>query len=138
MLESKVPIRVRYAETDQMGYVYYGNYHANYLAWFESARVQMLDEVDLPYTQLEAEGYMLPVLECELKYRSPARFDDRLIVIARVTEPPRARLLVTYEVFRDSTLLATGSTTHTFVNPKGRLIRPHPKFIEIFSRKIHG
>lgn len=125
---------MRYAETDQMGVVY----HANYLAWFETARIHMLDEVGLPYTQLEAEGYMLPVLECQLKYRSPARFDDRLEVIARVSDAPKARLYITYEVMRESTLLVTGSTTHTFINPEGRLIRPHPKFVEEFSKRITG
>lgn len=133
MIESRIDIRVRYAETDQMGVVY----HANYLAWFESARIHMLDELDLPYKQLEAEGYLLPVLDCQLSYKQPARFDDRLVVIARVTQPPRARLHISYEVFRGDTLLTTGATTHTFINPEGRLIRPHTRFVEVFTQLLN-
>ena len=132
MIETCAEIRVRYAETDQMGVVY----HANYLPWFESARIQMLDELGLTYKKLEEEGYMLPVLDCQLSYRKPARFDDRIKVYARVTEAPRARLKVSYEVYREETLLVTGSTTHTFINPEGRLIRPHPRFIEIFTERL--
>ena len=132
MIETCADIRVRYAETDQMGVVY----HANYLPWFESARIQMLDELGLTYSMLEAEGFMLPVLDCQLTYKQPARFDDRLKVFARVSEPPRARLKISYEVFRDETLLVTGSTSHTFINPQGQLIRPHPRFIEVFTERL--
>ena len=132
MIKTSVEIRVRYAETDQMGVVY----HANYLPWFEQARIHMLDELGLPYTQLEADGYMLPVVECQLKYLQPARFDDRITVHARVSKTPRLRLNIDYEVYREDTLLVTGTTTHVFINTEGRLIRPNPRFIEIFKDKL--
>ena len=74
MLSATTEIRVRYAETDKMGVVY----HANYFVWFEAARIQLLDDLGLPYNDLEERGYLLPVLECGAKFLQPAHFDDRL------------------------------------------------------------
>ncbi len=120
MLEHTIQVRVRYAETDQMGFVY----HANYLPWFEMARVRMLDALGLPYKQWEAEGVFLPVLEAHLRYRQPAFFDDTLDVQVFLKEKPTVRIRLEYAVKRDGTLLAEGHTLHAWINGEGRGIRP--------------
>jgi acyl-CoA thioester hydrolase len=124
MLLSTTEIRVRYAETDMMGVVY----HANYFTWFEVARIQLLDDLGLPYRELDKRGYLLPVLECEAKFILPARFDDRLSVQVRIEELPIARIEARYEVTRGEDTLATGRTTHAFMSPEGSIIRPPEEF----------
>ena len=82
---------------------------------------------------LEKEGYLLPVLAANLRYKKPAYFDDQLTVICRAKEKPRIRLKMEYEVLRGETLLATGSSEHAFMNPEGQPIRPPKKFLELFE-----
>lgn len=130
MIQNKTSIRVRYVETDAMGFAH----HANYLAWFELARIEFMDALDMPYKEMEKEGYLLPVLGAHLKYKKPAHFDDQLIVICTAREKPRIRLKMEYEVFRGETLIATGSTEHAFMNPEGMPIRPPQKFVELFEQ----
>ncbi len=134
MLLSTTEIRVRYAETDMMGVVY----HANYFTWFEAARIQLLDDLGLPYRELDKRGYLLPVLECEAKFILPARFDDRLSVQVRIEELPIARIEARYEVTRGEDKLATGRTTHAFMSPEGSIIRPPEEFaakaLEAFAK----
>ena len=74
MIHTSNNIRVRYAETDRMDVVY----HANYLVWFETARIKMLDQIGLPYREIENQGLFLPVLNISVEYKIPARFDDIL------------------------------------------------------------
>ena len=126
MIHTVSHVRVRYAETDRMDVVY----HSHYFVWFETARILMLDQMGLPSTDLEARGYRIPVLSANAEYRSPARFDDRLEIHLRMAEKPRARFRFEYEVRRESDLLATGSTTHAFMDPQGKGLRPPPGFIE--------
>ena len=97
-------VRVRYAETDQMGVAY----HANYFVWFEVARTDWLRAAGLTYREMEAEGVLLPVIDARCEYRSPARYDDRLSVtaIARVVSP--ARLAFDYEITGPAALVAVG------------------------------
>lgn len=120
MIHSISKIRVRYAETDRMDVVY----HSNYLIWFETARIQMLDEIGISYREIEARGLFLPVLTISAAYRSPARFDDRLEVHLFMKHPPRARMHFEYEVRRDGDLLATGQSSHGFMNRQGKGQRP--------------
>ncbi|MBO93647.1 MAG: acyl-CoA thioester hydrolase [Opitutales bacterium] len=127
MICSETEIRVRYAETDKMGIAY----HANYFTWFEVARVQMLDELGTPYRDLEAEGYLLPVLECRAKFLRSAFFDDLLMVKTFIEEPPLARIQVRYEVVRGEELLCKGETVHGFVTTKGEVTRPPARFVEL-------
>ena len=127
MIRSEIEIRVRYAETDKMGIAY----HANYFTWFEVARVGMLDELGIPYRDLEAEGYLLPVLECRAKFLSSAFFDDLLTVKTFIEEPPLARIQVRYEVVRGEKLLCKGGTVHGFVTTEGEVTRPPGRFIEL-------
>jgi acyl-CoA thioester hydrolase len=119
MIQSRVQVTVRYAETDMMGIVY----HANYLPWFEVGRTTLLKEIGVPYKKLEEEGFRLPVLEISAKYLRPAVYDDTLEVVTTLTEAaPRIRL--EYEVRRGDELLATGTSVHAFVDREGKPVRP--------------
>jgi acyl-CoA thioester hydrolase len=108
-------VRVRYAETDQMGIVYY----ANYLVWFELGRVELLRSMGMAYSRLEVDhGCILPVIESRCRYRSPARYDDEILI---ETVPALVRgsvLKFAYRILRkahdggENTLLAEGETAH--------------------------
>jgi acyl-CoA thioester hydrolase len=108
-------IRVRYAETDQMNVVYY----ANYLVWFEVGRVELLRALGFSYRQLEQEhGCILPVIEATCRYRSPARYDDQILIETRPALLRGPVLKFAYRILRkaeegaDPTLLAEGETVH--------------------------
>lgn len=126
MLETVSHIRVRYAETDRMDVVY----HSHYFVWFETARIRLLDQMGIPYSQLESQGYHIPVLAASAEYNLPARFDDRLEIHLRMNEKPRARFNFLYEVRRSGEILATGKTVHAFMSPQGKGLRPPSQFIE--------
>jgi len=126
MIHTISHIRVRYAETDRMEVVY----HSNYLVWFETARILMLDEIGIPYRDIEASGLYIPVLSANIEYKSPAYFDDRLEVHLTMREKPRARFKMHYEIVREETLLATGTTSHAFMDKNGKGLRPPEEFIE--------
>ena len=130
MITSRVQVTVRYAETDMMGVVY----HGNYLPWFEIGRTTLLKEVGLPYRQLEAEGYRLPVLEVSAKYLRPAVYDDTVTVITTMREKPLLRIRLEYEVRRGEELLATGETVHAFIDLQGRPIRPPAAMVAAMNR----
>jgi len=112
-------LRVRYAETDRMGVVYY----ANYLVWFEVARTDWLRETGWSYREMESAGVSLPVIEAHCQYRQPARYDDEIEIRtqARLISPVRIRF--DYEVVRDATVLASGHTVHAAVDGTGRPCR---------------
>ena len=130
MLVSRSQISVRYAETDMMGIVY----HGNYLPWFEVGRTTMLKECGVPYRDLEAQGYFLPVIEVGVKYLRPAHYDDTLTVISQINERPLLRIRIEYEVRRGEELLVTGFTVHSFINKAGEPVRPPP----VFAEKLRG
>ncbi len=130
MIQSRVQVTVRYAETDMMGIVY----HANYLPWFEVGRTTLLKEIGVPYRKLEEEGFRLPVLEVAAKFLRPAVYDDTLEVTSTVDERPRLRIRIAYEVRRSGELLATGTTLHAFVDKEGRPVRPPPWVVELFDK----
>ncbi len=126
MIETSTRVRVRYADTDQMGFAYY----ANYLVWFEVGRTEMLRDCGLPYAELEALGVALPVLEAHCTYRKSARYDQRLRIVSRLKEMPRVSLRIDYEIFDESEqLLAEGYTTHAFINREGKPVRPPQVFM---------
>lgn len=120
MITSRAQVVVRYAETDMMGIVY----HGNYLPWFEVGRTTLLKEIGVPYRQLEAEGYRLPVLEISAKYIRPALYDDTITIVTMLREKPLLRIRLSYEVRRGDELLATGESVHAFVDRQGRPTRP--------------
>lgn len=134
MLTARAEIRVRYAETDAMGIVH----HANYFSWFEVARITLLDQLGLPYRQLEAEGNRLPLLGAEIRYLRPARFDDRLTVHLEIREKPGVRMTCHYRITRGEgdacEELTTGATHHCWVDLDSRPCRPHPRFHDAWER----
>jgi len=111
-------IRVRYAETDQMGIAW----HGEYLAWFEVGRTDLLRGCGCTYRELEAQGLRLPVIEVHARFIRPALYDDVLEIRTRLTGLGGARVSFDYEVHRDGTEgpLATGSTAHGAVDLAGR------------------
>ena len=128
--EKTTQYRVCYADTDQMGVVYY----ANYFMLFERARTELLRLNGLSYKEIEEQGFMLPVLDAHAKYHRPARYDDLLDVTARVVEFDGLKLKTACEVKRDGVLLVDGDVTLVFLNAKtGRPSRPPENIRQIFE-----
>lgn len=111
-MQQPTTIRVRYAETDQMGFAH----HANYLVWFEAARTEFFRETGRSYAEFEADGVMIPLVEAECRYYRPAHYDELLEVDCLVNELTPARLDLSYRVTREETLIAEGRTVHAFVD----------------------
>jgi acyl-CoA thioester hydrolase len=117
-------IRVRYGETDQMGYVYYGNYSL----YYEAARTEMLRSLGMTYKQMEANGVILPVRSMEIRYWDAARYDDLLTVRVMIKEPPGVRIRFLYEIYNEQqTLLNTGETVLVFVDARTGKPRKAPE-----------
>ena len=112
-------LRVRYAETDRMGVVYY----ANYYVWFEVARTDWLRETGWSYREMEADGVSLPVIESHCDYRQPSRYDDEIEIRTQATLVSPVRIRFDYEVLRDGSVLSTGHTVHAAVDGGGRPCR---------------
>lgn len=134
MIKSQVQVTVRYAETDMMGVVY----HGSYLPWFEVGRTTLLKEHGISYRELEAAGYRLPVLEVAVKYLKPAYYDDVVTVLTTLADKPLLRIQLTYEVRRGDDLLATGQTTHAFIDREGRPVRPPSNFADRMNELFSG
>ncbi len=127
--KSRTKIRVRYAETDQMGVVYY----ANYLVWMEVARVDYCRQAGFEYRDMErTDGAYLAVTEARCQYRAPARFDDEIELFCRVTESRSRSVRFAYEMRRAGELLATGETLHTVTDTQGKMIRLPERYRQYF------
>jgi acyl-CoA thioester hydrolase len=150
-------IRVRYQETDQMGVVY----HTNYLNWCELGRTELIRELGYPYREIESKGLILPVVEAEMKYRLPARYDDEIDIYTRVSSYTNVRMEFCYEIRRvhpsDTSLeqggnayaaesgvrpvgdlLVDGLTRHVWVNEAwkpARLNKELPELLKLLSEK---
>src|SRR5205823_794081 len=116
MMTGEISIRVRYAETDRMGLLH----HANYLVYFEQARTELLRSFGLSYKDLEDQGYLLVLTKVEVRYRRPALYDDVLTVKTFVEKTTAVRIDHRYEVWRENTLVAEGTTTLACVDREGR------------------
>lgn len=115
MYVSETTIRVRYAETDRMGYVYYGNY----AQYYEVGRVEALRQLGMSYKGLEDSGIILPVMDYSVKFLKPAFYDDLLTIKTTVPELPRVRIKFLYEVYNETgDKLNEGETTLVFINQK--------------------
>jgi len=108
-------VRVRYAETDRMGLLH----HANYLVYFEQARVELLRTMGHSYRELEDQGYLLVLTKFEVRYKRPARFDDLLTVRVKVERTTAVRIDHRYEVVKGAELVAEGSSTLACVDRDG-------------------
>jgi len=128
----RFPIRVRYGDTDQMGFAYY----AHYLRWFEIGRAEMIRSLGTSYRSVEEQGTTLPVVEAHCRYRRPARYDDLIMIETGVERMSRAAVRFAYRVVRESDgeLLASGHTEHCFLGRDGRPGRPVPALAEMLAR----
>jgi acyl-CoA thioester hydrolase len=117
-------IRVRYAETDRMGLLH----HANYLVYFEQGRTELLREMGYTYKDLEDKGFLLVLTKIEVRYKSPAYYDDLLTLLTTVVKTTSVRIDHRYEVRREQTLLAEGTSTLACVDRQGQVQRL-PEFL---------
>ena len=131
MAASTTTLRVRYAETDKMGVVYY----ANFLVWFEVARADLLRSLGWTYRDMEAAGVSLPVIEAHCEYRRPARYDDEIEVRTEGQMLSTVRMKFSYTVIRkaDQVLAAEGYTMHAAVDPSGRPCRLPARVRQVFA-----
>jgi acyl-CoA thioester hydrolase len=116
-MTGETTIRVRYAETDRMGLLH----HANYLIYFEQARTELLRQCGFSYKRLEDEGFLLVVAQVEVKFKSPARYDDLLTIKTTVTRRTPVRIEHLYEVSCEGRAVAEGKTTLACVDRNGKL-----------------
>jgi acyl-CoA thioester hydrolase len=133
MYTTETNIRVRYGETDQMGYAYY----ANYALYFEVGRTEMLRSLGFTYREWEEKGILLPVKSLSIDYISPARYDDLLTIRTTVIELPSARITFGYEVLNEKKqLICTGRTVLVFVDAASRRpSRPPESFLAILKKR---
>ena len=134
MYSSETKIRVRYAETDQMGYVYYGNY----AQYYEVGRVEALRQLGMSYKDMELNGIMLPVLSYSIKYFKPAFYDEELTIKTIIKDIPGARIVFEYECFNEKgILLNKGETTLVFINREtNKPISAPADFVNLLVAKI--
>ena len=124
-------VRVRYAETDKMGVVYY----SNYLVWFEVGRTDWLRQTGWSYREMEVEGLALPVTEAHCEYRQSAKYDDDIDVRTRASQASPVRIRFDYEAVRrsDGVVIATGYTVHATIGPQGRPVRLPERVKDLFA-----
>ena len=122
-------VRVRYAETDRMGVVYY----ANYLVWFEVGRTEWLRRTGWSYREMEQDGVSLPVIEAHCDYRRPARYDDEIEIRTRATRLTPVRVRFDYDVRREDVVVASGYTVHAALDGAGRPRRLPARVAEVLA-----
>jgi acyl-CoA thioester hydrolase len=125
----RTTVRVRYAETDCMGVVYY----ANYFIWFEIGRTDWLRDTGHSYREMEAEGVQLPVIEAHCEYRRAAKYDDELEIRTRAALLTPVRIRFDYEIARGDEILVFGHTIHAALDPRGRPRRLPPGVSELLG-----
>ena len=131
MIQHSIQLRVRYSETDQMSYVYYGNY----ASYFEVARVESFRHIGFSYKEMEEAGILMPVLEYKTKYIKPAKYDDLLTIKVFIKEKPGIKIKFEYEVFNEAEiLLNVAETTLVFINRMGKPVLPPAIFMSYFEK----
>jgi len=125
MYSHKTKIRIRYADTDKMEFVYNGKY----LEYFEVGRTELLRAAGLPYTEVEKEGYQLPLIEAGLKFKVPAKYDDVIEVEATVKELYTPKVHIEYKITKEGSdeIMAEGFTTHMFIKVDTKKATRPPK-----------
>ncbi|QOI96411.1 MAG: acyl-CoA thioesterase [Flammeovirgaceae bacterium] len=131
MYQSETTVRVRYGETDQMGYVYYG-YYAMY---YEVARVEALRKLGLTYREIEAMGIIMPVLENHTRFLAPGKYDELLRIVTTIREKPTVRMKFEYEIFNEQgKLINQGETVLAFLDQKtSRPVRPPKPMMDVLD-----
>ena len=125
-------MRVRYAETDKMGVVYY----ANYLVYLEVGRVDFIRALGLDYKSMEDEGFLIAVIEAVVRYKASARFDEELVVRTKLAHVRGSVVIFDYTIHRvsDEVLLCEGSTTHMVVDQKMQKVTLPERYAEVLLR----
>lgn len=126
MPTGEITIRVRYAETDRMGFLH----HANYLVYFEQGRTELLREQGLAYRDLEDQGFLLVLTKVQVRYKSPARYDDHLLLRTILVRTTHVKIEHRYELVRDGLLLAEGETTLACIGRDGK-VQALPDFLRL-------
>ena len=132
---SQAHVRVRYAETDQMGVVY----HSNYFVWFEVGRVEFLRQLGLSYREMEREdGCFIAVVDARCRYKAPARYDDEILIRTRLRSVRESLVHFGYEAIRESdgTLLAQGETTHIVTDAEMKITTIPEKYLTAFRGAV--
>jgi acyl-CoA thioester hydrolase len=132
---SETRIRVRYAETDQMGVVY----HANHFIWFEVGRVELLRQLGFSYRDMEKnDGCLIAVADARCRYKAPALYDDEIIVRTHIRNVRNSLIHFGYELLRadDGTLLAEGETTHIVTDPQLNVIAIPEKYMTVLQQAM--
>ncbi|MBX2841462.1 MAG: acyl-CoA thioesterase [Flammeovirgaceae bacterium] len=131
MYFSEYKIRVRYSDTDQMGYVYYGNY----ASFYEIGRVEALRELGFSYKTMEDDGIIMPVLDCYSKFLLPAKYDELITIKTSIKELPRVKIQFSYEIINEKEqLLNIGETTLVFLRKEShRPCRAPEKVIQLLK-----
>ncbi|MGC8796431.1 MAG: acyl-CoA thioesterase [Thermodesulfovibrio sp.] len=124
-----VPVRVKYADTDNFGIVYYGNY----AIFFEKARTEYLRKRGFTYKELENKGYHLPVVEFHVKYYKPARYDDLLFIKTSIKSLKSRGIVFHYEVLKEGEKIAEGFTYHICVNNENKPVTLPHSFVKILK-----
>jgi acyl-CoA thioester hydrolase len=129
-------VRVRYAETDQMGVVY----HSNYIIWFEVGRVELLRAMGHTYREMEADDIHLPVVEVRCRYKQPARYDDDIVIRTSLKNARENLIHFHYQVMRagDEQVLAEGESVHLVMDSKGRRRRFSDKYLGPFKAALQS
>ena len=128
MLSFNHSIKVRYVETDAMQRVH----HSNHLIWFEECRIELLNHMGIPYEQLEASGFYIPVISANIEYLKPASFNESLTISIALQDKPKVRFKFDYTIQHKKDIIARGQTEHTFINQNNKVIRPP----EIFNQAV--
>ena len=134
-MTSESRVRVRYAETDQMGVVY----HSNFFIWFEIGRVELLRQMGFTYKEMEArDGCYIAVVDARCRYKSPARYDDEILVRTHLKNVRESLIHFGYEALRaaDGTLLAEGETTHIVTDASLNKRALPERYLEAFRRSM--
>ena len=134
MIIHETKIRVRYGETDQMGYVY----HGNYAQYYEIGRTELMRSFGLSYDELEKSGILLPVISLNAKFIKPGRYDDLLTIKTTVKEMPTVKIHFNYDVINEKDeIISSGETTLVFVDAKTRKPMRAPKdFLERIRKSM--
>lgn len=131
MYSYETKIRIRYNETDRMGYLH----HSVYVTYFEVARTEMMRNMGITYKEMEDSGILMPVYALDISYKQPAFYDDVLTIKSTLTKIPVVRLIIEYEVFNhDRQVICTATSTNVFVNEQnGKPVKAPEAFLEKFN-----
>lgn len=134
MISYETKLRILYAHTDVMGVVN----NVRYLEFFEAGRNELMRSMGYPYPQLEAKNVALPLVDAHINFKTPARYDDMIRIVATLKDMPTVRIKIDYEIFVEDRLVVTGYTTHSFLDlKKFKPVRPPEDFMEVVKKLMN-